>query len=102
MRPSWQHDVVAAMLMVGVSLGICSTTTVWSYEEAMSSRPSSSRAGKTVTKTKKTSKDQQARVEAKLDQVLANERLIQQKIDAVKAEVQIIKVRAASRGSIQP
>ncbi len=44
----------------------------------------------------------QASVEAKLEQILKNQRMILEKNEAVKEEVRVIQVRATSRASVQP
>ncbi len=54
-----------------------------------------------VKRSSSVGQGRQASVEAKLEQILSNQRTILEKQQAVKEEVRIIQVRASSRAAVQ-
>ena len=66
-------------------------------------RTTATAAGNQMKKTVAAKKDSQHTkiIDEKLNQVLANQQLVLQKFEAIKEELRIIKIRAASRGAIQ-
>lgn len=93
MKHAWFLVAAVCVSLCGISIGQAA------YEHGTTTKSSSPKKPQT---SQKTSENQRAkRIEEKLAQILANQTAIQDKLGAVKSELQIIKVRATSRGAIQ-
>lgn len=90
-KPRWTRQ---AMILLGVGIALSLVT-----GELFSQEPSGAKSAKPATSSSR-SKEKDAQIEQKLDQILANQQAILQKFDAMMEELRIIKVRTTiNRGS---
>jgi len=91
--------VVRVLLGIGLTLVLaCQASPSWA-EDATETTRASRRAARAKASSASL-KEATARLESKLDQVLANQRAILEKSAAVKEELRVIKIRASSRGAL--
>ncbi|MBI4597225.1 MAG: hypothetical protein HY737_02345 [Candidatus Omnitrophica bacterium] len=99
----WSQAIgLLVALSVGIGIGWMSRPAVWAAEEDATPPVRSSRATtKSAAASTTSSSSGNAKLEKKLDEILANQQDILKRFDAVMEELKIIKVRAtiaASRG----
>ena len=110
MRAQTRQDCGTMWLLIGAGIGLamCSRPAAMSaaeQEAARASRPGVSSASQelqssaTSGSSSKADAKKNGDVDKKLDEILANQQAIFQRLDQVMEELRIIKVRATSRGS---
>ena len=91
-RTLWSRGLIV-MFVMGVSLGLWAGALA-AADKASQNRSRRPASGWPANTTK--DKDLDAAIQDKLRRILANQQIIQQKADAIKQELGIIKIRASS------
>ena len=85
-------------MVVGIGLGVSCWFSALSWAKQTTVKARSSTTSSATKPSTPSQEASDAKLEKKLDEILANQQTILQKFDAVMEELRIIKVRATLRG----